>query len=98
MITIARTAADTNEHVICAGPCKLYAILPELLTTGTITVRDSLTAAGGTATRVGAIGLSQAGLDFQGATFLKGLTVQLSVSTDLSSIIFEKITSPGAGR
>ena len=37
---------------------------------------------------VSAIGLTQIGKDFQGVFFSKGLTVQLSVATDLSTIVW----------
>lgn len=85
----SRTAADTVEHVIHVGPCVLYAVLPELVTTGTITIRDSASAAASAPLHVSAIGLTQAGKDFGGVRFSAGLTVQLSVATDLSLIVWE---------
>lgn len=84
-----RTPASTAEQVIHAGPCVLYGILPELTTTGTITVRDSATAAAAGTVHVCAIGLTQAGKDFGGIRFNAGLTIQLSVATDLSMIVWE---------
>jgi hypothetical protein len=85
-----RTTGDTNENVIHTGSCVLYGIYPELTTTGTITARDNATAVGGTPKHVCAIGLLQAGKTFgQGVFFAKGLTVQLSVGTDLSLIAWE---------
>ena len=87
----SRTVGDTVENIICAAPCILYGIYPELTTTGTITVRDSATAAGVTAKHVCAIGLTQVGKTFDGIRMQKGLTVQLSVGTDLSMIVREAL-------
>lgn len=87
-----RTTADTAENVIHTGPCVLYGVYPELTTTGTITIRDSATAAGTGTKHVCAIGLLQAGKNFGGGVrFAKGLTVQLSVNTDLSLIVWEAL-------
>lgn len=86
---LSRTAGDTAEHVICAGRCILYGIYPELTITGTITLRDANATGGGNVVHVCAIGLTQQGKQFDGAQFLNGLTVQLSVATDLSAIIWE---------
>lgn len=88
----SRTAGDTAEHVIYAGPCILYSIQPELTTTGTITVRDAATTGGSNVVHVCAIGLLQAGKTFgggKGILMQKGLTVQLSVASDLSMISWE---------
>lgn len=90
-ITLARTAGDTSEHVICAKACVLYSIRPELTTTGTITVRGAAATGGSNVRAVCAIGLTQAGKSFDGALFPDGLTVQLSVNTDLSAIIYETL-------
>lgn len=38
--TITRTAAVTTEQVITGGACLLHAVLPELTTTGTLTIID----------------------------------------------------------
>ena len=84
-----RTVGNTNEQVVYAGRCRLHAIVPELTTTGTITLRNQATAAGGASASVSAIGLTQAGKEFEGAVFEKGLTIQLSVGTDLTSVIYE---------
>jgi hypothetical protein len=87
-----RTPAATSESLIHTGPCVLYGIYPELTTTGTITVRDSATAAGAGTVHVCAIGLLQAGKTFaEGFFFAKGLTIQLSVATDLSMIVWEAV-------
>lgn len=86
-----RTTGDTAENVIHAGPCILYGVYPELTTTGTITFRDSATAAAAAAKHVCAIGLPQAGKTFDGVRFNNGLTVQLSVNTDLSLIVWEAV-------
>lgn len=85
----SRTAGDTNEHMIHVGPCVLYGIFPELTTTGTITVRDTASVAGAGTVHVCAIGLTQAGKDFGGIRFNAGLSIQLSVNTDLSMIVWE---------
>ncbi len=86
-----RTVGNTNEQVVNAGPCILHGVRPELTTTGTITLRNQATAAGGSDNiyAVTAIGLTQAGKDFNGILFPTGLTVQLSAGTDLSMIIWE---------
>lgn len=92
---VTRTIGDTNENVIYAGRCVLFGIYPELTTTGTITVRNQPTAAGGAGNvkHVCAIGLLQAGKTFgpKGIILEKGLTVQLSVATDLSAIVWEPL-------
>jgi hypothetical protein len=87
----ARTAANTTENVICSSRCRVFGVYPELTTTGTITLRNTATAVGATAKHICAIGLLQAGKTFgpHGAVFESGLTVQLSVGTDLSLIVFE---------
>lgn len=86
--SIFRTAGVTTEQVVFAGRCRLIAVRPELTTTGTITLRNG--AAGGSDVKaVCAIGLTQAGKDFDGAVFPAGLTVQLSVASDLSGIVYE---------
>lgn len=89
--TSARTANSTAEQVLCAGPCFVWGVRPELTTTGTITLRNDSAANGaaGAIMHVAAIGLTQAGKDFDGALFPKGLTVQQSVGTDLSHITWE---------
>lgn len=84
-----RTVGDTNENMIFTGPGVLYGIFPELVTTGTITVRDTATAAAGTALHICAIGLPQAGKvfgDARGIRFQKGCSIQLSAASDLSLI------------
>ena len=88
---ISRTAADTNEHVIASGKAILYGIYPELTTTGTITVRDASATGGSNIKHVCAIALLQAGKTFgpKGVLFPSGITVQLSVNTDLSAIVWE---------
>lgn len=83
-----RTIGDTAENVVCSKPCYVYNLSPELTTTGTITLRDSATAAGATPKHVCAIGLTQAGKDLGGVLFERGLTVQLSVASDLTLIAF----------
>lgn len=86
-----RTAGNTVEQVVCAGPCKVHGVRPELTTTGTITLRNSKLADASAVVSLSAIGLTQAGKDFNGMVFDTGLTVQLSVATDLSTLIFERI-------
>lgn len=90
---LSRTAGDTSEHVICAVPCVLYGIYPELTTTGTITVRDAAATGGSNVVHVCAIALLQAGKKFgpKGVRMAAGLTVQLSAATDLSAIVWEAI-------
>lgn len=89
-----RLAAVTTEQLIRAGRGVLWAVLPELTTTGTITIRDGALADGsGTIIAVCAAGLSQAGKTFWGCQFLKGLTVQISVGTDQSLIVWEAIAA-----
>lgn len=84
-----RTPAATTETLIYSGRCVLYGVYPELTTTGTITFRNTAAASGGTVAHVCAIGLPQAGKAFEGVLFDNGLTVQLSVNTDLSMIVWE---------
>ena len=81
-----RTTGDTNEHVIAAFPVRVFGIRPELTTTGTITLRDAATTGGSNVKHVCAIGLTQAGKSLDGVLFATGLTVQLSVASDLSLI------------
>lgn len=85
-----RTVGDTVDNVIHSGRCVLYGVYPELTTTGTITFRNGA-AAGGTIKHVAAIGLTQVGKQFDGVLFDKGLTVQLSVASDLSMIVWEAL-------
>lgn len=90
---ITRTAAVGTEQLIRAGRGVLWAVLPELTTTGTITIRDGALADGsGTIIAVCAAGLTQAGKLFLGAQFLKGLTIQSSAS-EQCAIIWEAIVS-----
>lgn len=88
-----RTPASTDELLIHAGPCILHGVYPELTTTGTITFRDAAAIGGSNVRHVCAIGLTQAGKTFgpSGVLFPVGLTVQLSVSTDLSLVSWEPI-------
>ena len=89
---LTRTAAAITEQVICPGRCILYGIYPELTTTGTLTVRDSATAAASAPVHVCAIGLPQAGkMFYAGAQFLNGLTIQQSVATDQCAIVWEAV-------
>lgn len=83
-----RTAGNTNEQVVFAGRCILFGIYPEKTTGGTITLRDSATAAGATAFSVSAIGLTQAGKEFGGIVCNLGLTIQLSDATDLTTVVY----------
>ena len=86
-----RSANTTNEQLVVAGRVRVWCLLPELTTTGTITLRDGALADGnGTIKHVAAIGLTQQGKDFEGAVFLNGLTVQQSVGTDQSCIVYER--------
>lgn len=87
-----RTPAVLTEQVIHAGPCILYGIAPDVVTTGTITIRDSATAAAAAPMSISAIGLPQVGKQFgqyKGVLMLNGITVQLSVATDLAVIQWE---------
>lgn len=86
-----RLAGAITEQLLSAKPCWVYGIKPELTTTGTVTFRDGNVAdASGAIKHVCAIGLTQQGKDFgYGVFFAAGLTVQLSVATDLSLVMFE---------
>lgn len=87
---IFRTQGVLTEQLVFAGRCRIYRLNPEVTTTGTITLRDgALADASGTIMSVSGIGLTQAGKEFHGAVFNKGVTIQLSVATDLASLIFE---------
>ena len=86
--TFLYLAASTNEQVVYAGRCRLWAVRPNLTWTGTLTLRKG--AAGGSDVfSVSAIGLTQAGKDFDGVVLESGFTAQLSVATDLGLIVFE---------
>lgn len=82
------TAGDTNEHAVCATRCRLWALRPDLTTTGTVTLRAGATG-GSNVFSLSAIGLTQAGKSFDGVVLPAGFTVQLSVGTDLCTIIYE---------
>lgn len=86
-----KTTGVTTEQVISTRPCWIYGITPELTTTGTITLRNQATAAGGASMHVCAIGLTQAGKAFGawGLYFDTGLTIQLSVNTDITLVQYE---------
>ena len=93
-VNVYRTPGDTTENVIHAGRCRLLGIYPELASnTGTVTIRNTATAAAGTATHICAIGLLAAGKTFgpNGVLLDTGLTVQLSVATDLCAIVWEAV-------
>jgi len=87
------TIGDTAENVISAKPCILYGIYPRLTTTGTITTRNTATAAGGAVEHICAIGLTQQGKTFgpKGVIYRTGLTIQLSVASDLCTIAWEPL-------
>jgi hypothetical protein len=89
MRALFRTAGVTSEQVVFARRCRVFGINPELTTTGTITLRDSATAGGANVIHVCAIGLTQVGKSLEGAVFYNGLTVQLSVGTDLTGVTYE---------
>lgn len=84
-----RTAASTNDQIIFAGRCVLYGVYPDVVTTGTITIADDATATGTNIT-VMAIGLLTAGKTYgpKGILMEKGITLKLSVNTDLSLIVW----------
>lgn len=91
-LNLFRTPASTNEALIRTGRCVVYLVVPELTTTGTITLRDGATADGnGTIKHVCAVGLTQSGKSLGGVLFEKGLTVQLSQASDLSAIVWEPV-------
>lgn len=84
------TAGDTSEHAVHAGRCRLHSVRPNLTTTGTVTLRSGAT--GGSAVfSLSAIGLTQAGKSFDGMVTPDGFTVQLSVASDLCTIVYEPI-------
>lgn len=85
------TAGATAEQLIHDGPCLVHGIYPQLTTTGTVTLRNTATAAGGTVKSLSAIGLTQAGKTFGGVRYDTGLTVQLSQATDLCTIVWEAL-------
>lgn len=88
-----RTPASVAEQLVHTGPCLLHRVIPDILTTGTITLRDGR-AADGTGV---VVSLQSAGipkgvwLDFGGAWFPNGLTIQLSVATDLCAVVWEPV-------
>lgn len=90
---LTRHTGTTNETVICSRACVLRAILPNTTTTGTVTLRDSATAAGSTEAHIAAIGLTQTGTQFgaDGVLMASGLTAQLSVSGDVVGIVWDPL-------
>lgn len=84
-----RTAAVTTEQVVIAHRVRLLAVIPELTTTGTLTLRDSATATATAAVSLTAIGLTQIGKEFYGMVFTNGLTIQQSVGTDQCTVVYE---------
>lgn len=86
--TIFRSANSTGEQVVFAGRCRLIALIPELTTTGTVTLRNG--AVGGSDIKhLAAIGMTQVGKEFYGPVFPAGLTIQQSVGTDICAVVFE---------
>lgn len=90
-----KTAGVTTEQIVSTKPCWVFGLYPELLTTGTIILRDQKTAAGGTATHTCAIGLPQVGKTWSpgGIFFGAGLTIQISVATDLTVVTYQPVVS-----
>lgn len=87
-----RTAGVTTEQLVMAGKCIVYGVHPELTTTGTITLRDAAATGGANVIHIAAIGLLQPGKTFSGGVlFQKGVTIQLSVASDLSLLVFEAL-------
>lgn len=91
MKTVHRTAGDTNEHVVHEGRCRVHGIFPEVVTAGTITLRNAATTGGSAILVKCAAALPQAGKKTQGVLFDTGLTVQLSNAADLSAIVWEAV-------
>lgn len=90
-IHITRTAAAVTEQVISSGRCRLWAIVPEVVTTGTLTIRNDSAANGNAALikHLAAIGVPVTGKYFKGAQFETGLTIQQSVATDQCAVVWE---------
>lgn len=89
-----RTAAATTEQAIRFGPCRVYGVYPEVITTaGSVTLRDTAGGAGLTAKHIMPIGSLTAGKTFGpfGVDFPSGLTVQLSNAADLCLVVGEAI-------
>ncbi len=75
----------TTELVVSPRPCVLVSLTPWATTVGTLTVRNSATAAAGTVIDTAAIGLTQAGKNYAGPDGVKlgaGLTVKCSSASD----------------
>lgn len=85
-----RTVGNTAEQVVCTQRCLVFGIVPELTTTGTITLRDDAATGGANVKHIAAIGLLQSGKSFggHGVLFERGCTIQLSVASDLTIIMF----------
>ena len=93
---MTRVTGTTEVLVTLPGPCRLMAIFPEAVTTGTITVRDAGAIGGGSTPRhTCAIGLPQLGMQFgggdSGVKFLNGITIQLSQAPDAVNIVWNSI-------
>jgi hypothetical protein len=83
------SAGAVTEAVVSGAPCILIAIIPDATTLGTVTLRDTPTAAAGTAMSISAIGLTQPGKYFgNGIKMNNGLTVQLSNAGDKVGVVW----------
>ena len=91
MINLFRTPASTAEQLVHSGRCLVYFIIPEVITTGTITLRNGSATGGSAVKHVAAAGLGQTGKIMGGVIFDQGLTVQLSAATDLTGIVWEPL-------
>lgn len=87
--TFHYTAGDTSEHLVTDKRCRLLSVRPNLTTTGTVTLRQGPVTGGSSVFSLNAIGLLQAGKSYDGMVLPNGFTVQLSVATDLCTIVYE---------
>jgi hypothetical protein len=87
-INITRTAAVTTEQVISDKRCRLLLVIPEVVTTGTLTLRNG---EAGEIKHIAAIGVPQTGKVFGNAQFEDGLTIEQSVGTDRCAIVWEAV-------
>jgi hypothetical protein len=81
---------NTTETVITSAPCFVYGFIG-VVGTGTLTLRDSATAAAATSP-FPAFTLAVAGrVDFPAVRFESGLTAQLGTGTDVATIFWRPI-------
>lgn len=78
----------TTEVSITTANAKLIKLIPQGTTTGTVTVREASAIGGGSAARWTNAAATTTDFGYDGVSFAGGLTVQLSVGTDVWGIVW----------